>query len=377
MRGFAKVGVLVFSMLALALSSCDIVTSVDEIDQDGLTAELTAEDRCLSPWGGKHTFAVTLSGNVETILLGSDMTVVASAGEQKVNHWQWYLNDRPIRRADRSSVTVGSKLKEGRYKLSVIADKGNRIGFAKCFFTVVAVPPEPVSTFLEFDGSSWVTPTTASIPTFVPSDAIDLTFSIESAGDMVFRARSSVALLEGGALLEWDGAAWIEPFTASFPKAAPASTTQIIIDYFESGAFLARGTGGEWLQYDGSSWVTPYSPGVPPNLPADTIHVSSPASTPWYSLNASSTLSIYDGYSLAWQANEWPTLSGAVELVYTIIDRGGFLYIRYADGSFLESDLAGGISQITRTGVPTAFPAGTLRVLNLHFGSHFFALCRN
>jgi len=376
MRTLTKVGFLAFSLLALLLSSCDIVSPVDEIEWDDSPAELTAEDRCLLPWGGgRYTFPVTLSGNVDTLMPGTNMTVVASAGGVKVNHWMWFLNDRPIPRANKSSITIGAKLREGNYKLSVIADKGNRIGFAKCFFAVASLPPEPVSTFLEFDGASWTAPTTEGVPTFVPPEAIDVAFWLAQVNETSLQVRNSLALAEGGALFEWDGSAWVTPFSRQFPTAAPATAKQIVI-CVQDGAFLARCETGEWLQFDGSGWISPYTNHVPYGIPSDSIQIHLSLANGWYSLSSAGILSVYDLDAGTW-TETLPAIPGAQEFVLKSVDQAELKYFRLSDGSFMEADATGTLFPMSLSGVPTSFPEGTIRVLTLHFDGHFFALVRN
>jgi hypothetical protein len=81
---------------------------------------------------------VTLSGTTSSIALGGSMTVSASvsnADGQTVSY-DWYLNGAFQSTSD--SITVGSSLDPGTYRLDVIAftDDGTRSGSASHTFTV-------------------------------------------------------------------------------------------------------------------------------------------------------------------------------------------------------------------------------------------------
>ncbi len=82
---------------------------------------------------------VTLSGQVDTLDLGSSMTVTASVPPDTGSvEYTWYINGQS--KASGSSYTLGSDLSEGTYRLdvTVISTDGSRAGSTSHSFQVIA-----------------------------------------------------------------------------------------------------------------------------------------------------------------------------------------------------------------------------------------------
>ncbi|MCK5712632.1 MAG: hypothetical protein KAI25_07950, partial [Hyphomicrobiaceae bacterium] len=66
---------------------------------------------------------ITLSGQVDILSPGTDMTVTAIPSEP-VDSYRWYLNGTVLSGETGSSITIGSNLSPGSYRLDVIVSKG-------------------------------------------------------------------------------------------------------------------------------------------------------------------------------------------------------------------------------------------------------------
>jgi len=96
---------------------------------------------------------VTLSGQVDTLDLGSSMTVTASVPPDTGDvAYSWYINGQS--KASGSSYTLGTDLPEGTYRLdvTVISTDGSRAGSASHSFQVIAATVTQAT--LEWDPNS-------------------------------------------------------------------------------------------------------------------------------------------------------------------------------------------------------------------------------
>ena len=83
--------------------------------------------------------AVTFSGQQSQIPPGTDMTITASTSESPVT-FQWYLGGVPLPGQTSSSLTIGSSLTPGNYRLDLAVSNGSALGSGSVVFSVLNPP---------------------------------------------------------------------------------------------------------------------------------------------------------------------------------------------------------------------------------------------
>jgi alpha-tubulin suppressor-like RCC1 family protein len=106
----------------------------------------------------KNPIEIELNGAQDNIMAGTSMTITASTSEP-VDTYQWYLNADPISGQTASSITIGSNLAIGSYRLDLLVSKGEVYSSASHTFRVTA--HGPIAT---------ATPTVTPIPPIKPQD---------------------------------------------------------------------------------------------------------------------------------------------------------------------------------------------------------------
>ncbi len=79
---------------------------------------------------------ITLSGMIENLLPGEEMTVAAYTSEP-VDTYQWYLQGEPITDATTDSITLGSNLDAGVYWLDVLVQSGVVLSSEQTIFRIL------------------------------------------------------------------------------------------------------------------------------------------------------------------------------------------------------------------------------------------------
>ena len=89
----------------------------------------------------QNSIAVTLSGVQNPLPSGTDMTVVAAPGEA-VDSYAWYLDGVLLAGETASTLTIGSALSDGNYRIDVLVRKGDIFSSTNANFTIAGpVPP--------------------------------------------------------------------------------------------------------------------------------------------------------------------------------------------------------------------------------------------
>lgn len=101
-----------------------------------------AVDISVTPVAGP--LAVSFSGNLSTIAEGATMTVSATASEIP-DSYAWYLNGVQ-QSSSTSSITLGSGLAAGRYRVDLLIAKDGRLGSGTFVFDVTSGTVETVAT---------------------------------------------------------------------------------------------------------------------------------------------------------------------------------------------------------------------------------------
>lgn len=83
----------------------------------------------------QNPITITFSGHVSFLTPGTDMTVTASTSESGVSY-QWYLNGQLLSGETAPSITIGSTLANGNYRLDLAVAKGSVISSNHVRFTV-------------------------------------------------------------------------------------------------------------------------------------------------------------------------------------------------------------------------------------------------
>jgi hypothetical protein len=81
---------------------------------------------------------VTISGQQAALPQGAEMTATATTSDDPVDSCQWYLNGKSLAGKTYPSITLGSDLVEGNYRLDFGARKGNILVSASTRFSVLA-----------------------------------------------------------------------------------------------------------------------------------------------------------------------------------------------------------------------------------------------
>ncbi|HKJ69525.1 MAG TPA: lamin tail domain-containing protein, partial [bacterium] len=84
----------------------------------------------------QNSIDITLSGMIENLLPGEEMTVAANTSEP-VDAYQWYLQGEPITDATTDSITLGSNLDAGVYWLDVLVQSGVVLSSERTIFRIL------------------------------------------------------------------------------------------------------------------------------------------------------------------------------------------------------------------------------------------------
>jgi hypothetical protein len=84
----------------------------------------------------QNPIVIQFSGQQSSLPLGTDMVVVATPSVVP-DSYRWYLNGSEVTGATSNSITVGSALGVGSYRLDVIIRKGNILSSEYLVFTIV------------------------------------------------------------------------------------------------------------------------------------------------------------------------------------------------------------------------------------------------
>ena len=85
----------------------------------------------------QNPIGITFSGAQSNLTVGTNMTVTATTSEP-VDSCQWYLNGRPLSGQTGSSITIGSSLGAGTYRLDLIVTQGNIVSSGTVPFTILS-----------------------------------------------------------------------------------------------------------------------------------------------------------------------------------------------------------------------------------------------
>ena len=96
--------------------------------------------------------AITFSGQQSQLPPGTDMTITATTSENPVTY-QWYLGGVPLTGQTSSSITIGSSLTPGNYKLDLEVTKGSVISSESITFSVLSSPQAVLQTNLTQTGT--------------------------------------------------------------------------------------------------------------------------------------------------------------------------------------------------------------------------------
>jgi hypothetical protein len=87
----------------------------------------------------QNPIEITFTGFSETLEEGEEMTVTA-VPSVSVDNYQWYLNGELLEEATTDTVTLGSELNLGAYRLDCIVDVAPIFSSESIYFTVVETP---------------------------------------------------------------------------------------------------------------------------------------------------------------------------------------------------------------------------------------------
>jgi hypothetical protein len=93
----------------------------------------------------QNPIAITFTGQQSQLPPGTDMTITATTSESPVAY-QWYLNGIPLSGQTSSSITIGSSLTTGNYRLDLGVTKGNVISGENILFSVLGPPQAVIQT---------------------------------------------------------------------------------------------------------------------------------------------------------------------------------------------------------------------------------------
>jgi alpha-tubulin suppressor-like RCC1 family protein len=111
----------------------------------------------------QNPITITFSGQEEEIPVGSEMTISATTSEP-VDSYQWYINGTLLTSETGPSITIGSSLAPGVYRLDLVVTNGNIISTGYIVFTVGSAQAGAVialaagsyhSLALKSDGTVW------------------------------------------------------------------------------------------------------------------------------------------------------------------------------------------------------------------------------
>lgn len=101
----------------------------------------------------QNPIPITFSGQHTTLWSGSTMTITATTSDT-VDAYQWYLNGTAIPGATSAAVTVGSGLKVGNHRLTLVVTKGTSYATGCLDFAITPLPHEPINATLAYRGLS-------------------------------------------------------------------------------------------------------------------------------------------------------------------------------------------------------------------------------
>jgi hypothetical protein len=120
-------------LLSFMLAGCPTQKSSDSL------VELTVTPALEKP------ITVSFSGQQSQLPPGTDMTIIATTSESPVTY-QWYLGGVPLSGETNSTVTIGSSLAEGNYRLDLGVTKGNVVSSGSVMFSVLSLPDAVMQT---------------------------------------------------------------------------------------------------------------------------------------------------------------------------------------------------------------------------------------
>ncbi|MCL6592258.1 MAG: hypothetical protein K6U80_20225 [Firmicutes bacterium] len=85
----------------------------------------------------QNPISISFSGQQENLTIGTNMTVTATPS-QAVDSYQWYLNGILLLGQTGQTITIGSSLAEGSYRLDVVIVKGNITSSGYITFEVIS-----------------------------------------------------------------------------------------------------------------------------------------------------------------------------------------------------------------------------------------------
>jgi hypothetical protein len=95
---------------------------------------------------------VSFSGQQSQLPPGTDMTIIATTSEVP-DTYQWYLGGVPLPGQTSSSITIGSSLTQGNYRLDLGVTKGNVISSGTASFAVLSDPDAIMQTNVSETGT--------------------------------------------------------------------------------------------------------------------------------------------------------------------------------------------------------------------------------
>ena len=122
-------------ILAGEIASADIVLTLDDINPvDTGDLQLNLTDDLQNP------IEITFTGAQSTLVIGADMTVTANPSVTP-DSYQWYLTGGLLTEETSASITIGSALSEGNYRLDVVIEYGSINSSGSVSFSVYVQPP--------------------------------------------------------------------------------------------------------------------------------------------------------------------------------------------------------------------------------------------
>ena len=116
------------AMVTVRILAGETSTGVCNIDDSGNIEFIINPDL-------QNPIEITLSGQQESLALGSNMTITATTSEP-VDSYQWFLNAGFLMGQTNSSITIGDALSQGTYRLDLIVNKGVILSSTGISFTV-------------------------------------------------------------------------------------------------------------------------------------------------------------------------------------------------------------------------------------------------
>ena len=142
----------------------------------------------------QNPIGITFSGETENLKVGTNMTITATTSEP-VETYQWYLNGKPLTGETSATITIGSALPKGNYRLDLLVSKRMIISSGTVKFAVT-------------DNSATPTPTSTvtATPTPTPLPSVTVTPTVTNISSIV------IPMVEGGynhsIALKSDGTVW-------------------------------------------------------------------------------------------------------------------------------------------------------------------------